>query len=146
SNHFSSSLAAFLHIEKYCASCDWSQLVTWYKAFVNSLVPCDLCDHSQISHIVSNDVRSDILLTTLHVITDWPISDHMIGTSYRGPVRRSVFFTVSGGHSGHRIAVCALPGSAHKQGARRAVYRRPPDPAVPPSGRLYTTAGREVVK
>ncbi|CAI9607267.1 unnamed protein product, partial [Staurois parvus] len=53
---------------------------------VNSLVPCDLCDHSQISHIVSNDVRSDILLTTLHVITDWPISDHMIGISYRGPV------------------------------------------------------------
>ncbi|CAI9555282.1 unnamed protein product, partial [Staurois parvus] len=44
---------------------------------VNSLVPCDLCDHSQISHVVSNDVRSDILLTTLHVITDWPISDHM---------------------------------------------------------------------
>ncbi|CAI9582532.1 unnamed protein product, partial [Staurois parvus] len=38
---------------------------------------CDLCDHSQISHVVSNDVRSDILLTTLHVITDWPISDHM---------------------------------------------------------------------
>ncbi|CAI9541647.1 unnamed protein product, partial [Staurois parvus] len=53
------------------------------------LVPCDLCDHSQISHIVSNDVTSDILLTTLHVITDSPISDHMIGTSYRGPVRRS---------------------------------------------------------
>ncbi|CAI9533633.1 unnamed protein product, partial [Staurois parvus] len=54
-------------------SCDWSKLVTWYKAFVNSPVPCDLCDHSQISHIVSNDVRSDILLTTLHVITDSPI-------------------------------------------------------------------------
>ncbi|CAI9621873.1 unnamed protein product, partial [Staurois parvus] len=53
------------------------QLVTWYKAVVNSLVPCDLCDHSQISHVVSNDVTSDILLTTLHVITDWPISDHM---------------------------------------------------------------------
>ncbi|CAI9614635.1 unnamed protein product, partial [Staurois parvus] len=70
-------------------SCDWSQLVTWYKAVVNSLVPCDLCDHSQISHVVSNDVTSDISLTTLHVITDWPISDHMIGTSYRGPVRRS---------------------------------------------------------
>ncbi|CAI9553191.1 unnamed protein product, partial [Staurois parvus] len=66
-------------------SCDWSQLVTWYKAVVNSLVPCDLCDHSQISHVVSNDVTSDILLTTLHVITDSPISDHMIGTSYRGP-------------------------------------------------------------
>ncbi|CAI9594687.1 unnamed protein product, partial [Staurois parvus] len=77
-------------------SCEWSQLVTWYKAFVNSLVPCDLCDHSQISHIVSNDVTSDILLTTLHVITDSPISDHMIGTSYRGPVRRSVFHCVWG--------------------------------------------------
>ncbi|CAI9592566.1 unnamed protein product, partial [Staurois parvus] len=60
-------------------SCDWSQLVTWYKAVVNSLVPCDLCDHSQISHVVSNDVTSDILLTTLHVITDSPISDHMTG-------------------------------------------------------------------
>ncbi|CAI9533607.1 unnamed protein product, partial [Staurois parvus] len=59
-----------------------------------SLVPCDLCDHSQISHVVSNDVSSDILLTTLHVITDWPISDHMIGTSHRGPVRRSVFHCV----------------------------------------------------
>ncbi|CAI9607860.1 unnamed protein product, partial [Staurois parvus] len=70
----------------YCVSCDWSQRVTWYKAVVNSPVPCDLCDHSQISHVVSNDVRSDILLTTLHVITDWPISDHMIRTSYRGPV------------------------------------------------------------
>ncbi|CAI9532445.1 unnamed protein product, partial [Staurois parvus] len=53
------------------------QLVTWYKAVVNIPVPCDLCDHSQISLVVSNDVRSDILLTTLHVITDWPISDHM---------------------------------------------------------------------
>ncbi|CAI9562219.1 unnamed protein product, partial [Staurois parvus] len=44
---------------------------------VNSLLPCDLCDHSQISHVVSNDVTSDILLITLHVIADWPISDHM---------------------------------------------------------------------
>ncbi|CAI9584896.1 unnamed protein product, partial [Staurois parvus] len=48
-----------------CVSCDWSQLVTWYKAVVNSLVPCDLCDHSQISHVVNNDVRSEILLTTI---------------------------------------------------------------------------------
>ncbi|CAI9567068.1 unnamed protein product, partial [Staurois parvus] len=72
-------------IEKYCESCDCSQLVTWYKAVVNSLVPCDLCDHSHISQVVSN-VRSDILLTTLHVITDWPISDHMIRTSHRGPL------------------------------------------------------------
>ncbi|CAI9573081.1 unnamed protein product, partial [Staurois parvus] len=61
----------------YCLSCDWSQLVTWYKAVVNSLVPCDLCDHSQISLVVSNDVRSDILLTTLQVINDWPISVHI---------------------------------------------------------------------
>ncbi|CAI9598649.1 unnamed protein product [Staurois parvus] len=41
---------------------------------------------------------SDILLTTIHVITDWPISDHMIGTSNRGNVQR----------------LCrTLPGSAH---------------------------------
>ncbi|CAI9609073.1 unnamed protein product, partial [Staurois parvus] len=65
-------------------------LVTWYKPVVNRLVPCDLCDHSQISHVVSNDVTSDILLTTLHVIT--------VGTGSR---------------------CCALPGSAHKQGAGR---------------------------
>ncbi|CAI9582118.1 unnamed protein product, partial [Staurois parvus] len=58
---------------------------------MNSLVPCDLCNHSHISHVVSNDVRSDILLTVLHVTIDWPISDHMIGTSHRGHVRRSVF-------------------------------------------------------
>ncbi|CAI9582262.1 unnamed protein product, partial [Staurois parvus] len=58
------------------------------------LVPCDLCDHSQISHVVSNDVRSDTLLTTLHVITDWPIGDHMIRTSHRGPIQRSVFHYV----------------------------------------------------
>ncbi|CAI9603798.1 unnamed protein product, partial [Staurois parvus] len=34
-------------LRNFCASCDWSQLVTWYKAVVNSLVQCDLCDHSQ---------------------------------------------------------------------------------------------------
>ncbi|CAI9574485.1 unnamed protein product, partial [Staurois parvus] len=45
-----------------------------------SPVPCDLCDHSQISHVVSKDGRSDILLTPIHVITDWPISDHIIGS------------------------------------------------------------------
>ncbi|CAI9599416.1 unnamed protein product, partial [Staurois parvus] len=74
-------------IEKYCESCDWSQLVTWYKAVVNRLVPCGLCDHSQISLVISNYVRSDILLTTILVITDSPISDHMSGTSHRGPVQ-----------------------------------------------------------
>ncbi|CAI9563596.1 unnamed protein product, partial [Staurois parvus] len=93
-------------------SCDWSQLVTWCKAVVNSPVPCDLCDHSQISYVVSNDVRSDILLTTLHVITDWPISDHMIGTSHRGPVRRSVFHCVL------RTQRAPDHGAALSQGAR----------------------------
>ncbi|CAI9583243.1 unnamed protein product, partial [Staurois parvus] len=99
--------------------CDWSQLVTWYKAVVDSLVPCDLCDHSQISHVVSNDVRSDILLTTIHVITDWPIGDHMIRTSHRGSVHRL------------KWRVPFINGN--------------PAPALLPSGRLYTWAGREVV-
>ncbi|CAI9560937.1 unnamed protein product, partial [Staurois parvus] len=31
---------------------------------------------------------SDILLTTIHVITDWLICYHMIGTSHKGPVQR----------------------------------------------------------
>ncbi|CAI9589937.1 unnamed protein product, partial [Staurois parvus] len=79
----------------------------WYKAVVNSPVQCDLCDHSQISHIVSNDVRSDILLTPIHVITVWPISDHMIGTSYRGPVQGSEDTVGTGSQC--RV----LPGSAH---------------------------------
>ncbi|CAI9536328.1 unnamed protein product [Staurois parvus] len=61
-----------------------------YKAVVNGPVPCDLCDHLQISHVVSNVVRSDILLTTLHVITDWPISDHMIGTSHRSCILAAI--------------------------------------------------------
>ncbi|CAI9561871.1 unnamed protein product, partial [Staurois parvus] len=90
------------------------------------LLPCDLCDHSQISHVVSNDVRSDILLTTLHVITDWPISDHMIGTSYRGPVRRSVF---------HCVRRTQLARDC-------AVYKRPPDPAVPPAVYLKRPVGK----
>ncbi|CAI9552968.1 unnamed protein product, partial [Staurois parvus] len=34
-------------------------------------------------------------LFTIHVITDWPISDHMIGTSHTGPVQQ-------------------LPGSVHR--------------------------------
>ncbi|CAI9561004.1 unnamed protein product, partial [Staurois parvus] len=85
-----------------CESCDWSQLVTWYKAV--------------ISHVVSNDVRSDILLTTLHVITDWPISDRMIVTLHRGPVRRSVFHCVR----------------EHAQaGGGEAVYKWPLAPALP---------------
>ncbi|CAI9600337.1 unnamed protein product, partial [Staurois parvus] len=82
SNHFISfSLAAFLQpLKKYCVSCDWV-IHSLSQGTRNSLVSCDLCDHSQISHVVSIDVRSDILLTTLHVITAWPISDHMIGTN-----------------------------------------------------------------
>ncbi|CAI9624363.1 unnamed protein product, partial [Staurois parvus] len=107
-------------IENYCVSCDWSQLVTWYKAV--------------ISHVVCNDVTSDILLTTLHVITDWRISDHMIGTSQR---------------SRPTIGVPMCPGRS--QGVRtirgrEAIYKQPPAPALPPSGRLYTTTGWEVVE
>ncbi|CAI9549607.1 unnamed protein product, partial [Staurois parvus] len=57
SNHFLLLSGCILAaIENDCVSCDWSH-VTLYKAVVNSLVPCDLCDHSQISHVVSNDVR-----------------------------------------------------------------------------------------
>ncbi|CAI9556399.1 unnamed protein product, partial [Staurois parvus] len=116
----------------------------WYKAAVNSIVPCDLCDHSQISHVVSNDVTSDILLITLHVITDWPISDHMIGTLYRGPVQQSVFHCVRRTQRAPDRGACA-PRERAQAGCGEAVYKRSPDPAVPPSGRLYTMAGREVV-
>ncbi|CAI9531622.1 unnamed protein product, partial [Staurois parvus] len=55
----------------------------------------------------------------------------MIGTSYRGPVRRSVFHCVRRERA--------------QAGCREAVCKRPPDPALPLSGRLYTMAGREVV-
>ncbi|CAI9590467.1 unnamed protein product, partial [Staurois parvus] len=81
---------------------------------------------------------SDILLTIIHVITDRPISDHMIGTSHRGPVMRSVFGYVSG----HRIEVLPAPRERAQTGGGEAVYKRPPDPTLPSSGRLYTTAGR----
>ncbi|CAI9558046.1 unnamed protein product, partial [Staurois parvus] len=118
--------------------------VTWYKAVVNSLVSCDLCDHSQISHVVSNDVRSDILLTTLHVITDWPISDHMIGTSHRGPVRRSMFHCVlAQDTAGTGSQCCALPGGVQKQGAGRPFINGHPTLHC---HCLYRTAGLEVVK
>ncbi|CAI9559150.1 unnamed protein product, partial [Staurois parvus] len=80
--------------------------------------PCDLCDHSQISHIVRNDVKCDILLTTLHVITDWPISDHMIGTSYREVPYNDRCSTVSRGHSGHWIEVLHAP-CEHAQAGKR---------------------------
>ncbi|CAI9570149.1 unnamed protein product, partial [Staurois parvus] len=64
----------------------------------------------------------------------------MIGTSYRGPVHDR--FTGSAG-TGSR---CCAPREHAQAGCGEAVYRRPPDPAVPPSARLYTMAGREVVK
>ncbi|CAI9608860.1 unnamed protein product, partial [Staurois parvus] len=66
------------------------------------LVPWDLCDHSQTSQVVRNDVRSNILLTTVHVITDWPISDHMIWTSHR---RSHTAICVQGGT--HRLKMRA---------------------------------------
>ncbi|CAI9564715.1 unnamed protein product [Staurois parvus] len=55
---------------------------------------------------------SDILFTTVHVITDWPISDHMIRTSHRGPVQRSVFHCVRR----HLIAVLRAPREHAKAG------------------------------
>ncbi|CAI9591462.1 unnamed protein product, partial [Staurois parvus] len=70
---------------------------------------------------------SDILLTTIHVITDWPISDNMIGTSDRGPVQRSVF-------------CCVLRTQRALDNVRclgTATYSC--------TARLYTWAGREVV-
>ncbi|CAI9567486.1 unnamed protein product, partial [Staurois parvus] len=85
------------------ASCDWSQLVTWYKAVANVVN-----DHSQISQVVSNDVRSVILLTTIHVITNWAISDHMIGTSHRGPVQPI------------GVLLCPLDTAGTDLGARRS--------------------------
>ncbi|CAI9591374.1 unnamed protein product, partial [Staurois parvus] len=51
----------------------------------------------------------------------------MIGTSRRGPVQRSV---------PRERAPIKMSG---------AIYERQPAPALPPSGRLYTAAGREVV-
>ncbi|CAI9555318.1 unnamed protein product, partial [Staurois parvus] len=54
--------------------------------------------------------------------------------------------TVFGGHSGHRIAVLCAPRNRAQAGCGEAIYKQPPDPALPPSGRLYTTSGREVVK
>ncbi|CAI9534680.1 unnamed protein product, partial [Staurois parvus] len=69
----------------------------------------------------------------------------MIGTSYRDPLQRSVFHCV-GGQSGHQIAVLCSPRELAQPGSGEAVYKRPPAPALPPSGRLYTWAGWEVVK
>ncbi|CAI9560533.1 unnamed protein product, partial [Staurois parvus] len=98
----------------YCVSCDLPQLVTWYKAV--------------ISHVVSNDVTSDILLTILHVITDWPNSDHMIGTT-----------------AGTGSWCFALSGSVHKQGAGKPFINSHPTLHCHRPARLHTTAGREVV-
>ncbi|CAI9603828.1 unnamed protein product, partial [Staurois parvus] len=75
---------------------------------------------------------NDILFTTVHVITDWPISDHMIGTSHRGPVQRSVFRSV------RRERAQAVNAGA--------MYVRKPAPALLPSSCLCTWTGRGVVK
>ncbi|CAI9543861.1 unnamed protein product, partial [Staurois parvus] len=58
-----------------------------------------------------SQVTSCLLL--LHVITDWPISDHMIGTSHRGPVPM--------------IGVQLCPEERAQAGCGEAVYKRPPD-------------------
>ncbi|CAI9606360.1 unnamed protein product [Staurois parvus] len=70
---------------------------------------------------------SDILVTTVHVITDWPISDHIIGTSHSGPVQRS-------GHRGHRITVPRTPGECAQAVNVGTIYERQPAPALLPSG------------
>ncbi|CAI9602932.1 unnamed protein product, partial [Staurois parvus] len=56
----------------------------------------------------------------------------MIGTSHRGSVQRLVF------HCVRRTQWAPDRGG-------EAIYKRPPNPALPLSGRLYTTAAREVV-
>ncbi|CAI9566876.1 unnamed protein product, partial [Staurois parvus] len=81
---------------------------------------------------------SDILLTTIHVITDWPISDHMIRTTHRGSVQRSVFHCA-------RITVPCAPRELAQAENAEVVYIWPPAPALPPFGRLCTWARREVV-
>ncbi|CAI9594027.1 unnamed protein product, partial [Staurois parvus] len=58
SNHFSFSLAAFLQLLRNTVrAVIGHSLSHGARAVVNSLIPCDLCDHSQISHIVNNVVR-----------------------------------------------------------------------------------------
>ncbi|CAI9544675.1 unnamed protein product, partial [Staurois parvus] len=42
------------------------------------------------------------------------------------------------------LTTCPVRGSVFHC-VREAVYKWSSDPALPPSGRLYTTAGREVV-
>ncbi|CAI9584734.1 unnamed protein product, partial [Staurois parvus] len=74
----------------YCVSCDWSQLVTWYKAVVNSLVPCDL-------YVVSNDV-----------------SDYMIGTSHRRSHTAISVPLCPRGHS-HPPLHCSCPAHVYKR-------------------------------
>ncbi|CAI9612237.1 unnamed protein product, partial [Staurois parvus] len=89
-----------------------------------------ISDHSQISH-VSNDVRSD-MLTTLHVITDWPISDHMIGTSQSGPERQSVFHCVRRTQRApDRGAACIQRARTVQNGRRCFINCNPPLPARP---------------
>ncbi|CAI9591189.1 unnamed protein product, partial [Staurois parvus] len=122
----------------YCESCDWTQLVTWYKAVVNSLVPCYFCDHSQISHVVSNDVRRDILFTTVPVITDWPISDHM-NQDLTQRSRRTIGVPLCpSGHSRYWIVVLRTQAENVD-----AVYERQPTPALLLFSCLCTWAGQK---
>ncbi|CAI9605989.1 unnamed protein product, partial [Staurois parvus] len=60
----------------------------------------------------------------------------MIGTSHRGPVRRSVF---------HPEDPTGSQGASTIHNGGR-VYERQPAPGLPPFSRLYTGAGRQVVK
>ncbi|CAI9557918.1 unnamed protein product, partial [Staurois parvus] len=84
-------------------------------------------------HAASIYIKTVSLLDTVgHMVQD-------------GPVPRQVIAGIRGTRRSPGSRVRAL-GAAHEPRMRAAVYKRPPDPALPPSGRLYTTAGQEVVK
>ncbi|CAI9550590.1 unnamed protein product, partial [Staurois parvus] len=65
------------------------------------------------------------------MVTDWPISDHMIGTSHRGPIQRLV-------------SRCVRRERAQLENAG-TIYEQQPAPTPLPSNRLCTWAGQEVV-
>ncbi|CAI9548448.1 unnamed protein product, partial [Staurois parvus] len=59
---------------------------------------------------------SDILFTTVHVISDWPISDHV---NHDLTQRSYTVICVLEDTVGTRARCRTLPGRAHRQGMRR---------------------------
>ncbi|CAI9538188.1 unnamed protein product, partial [Staurois parvus] len=51
--------------------------------------------------------------------------------------------TVSGGHSEHQIVVLRIPRECAQSKIAGTIYEWQPAPGLPPSGRLYTAAGRQ---